>query len=641
MLALRWLTDRCLARRRVSKPSRRDCELVRGIRESASDVRQLSDRELRGQVDLLREALAVGRSADAAEILVSGFSLVNEAARRTIGITYYDVQLLAGLALARGAVAEMQTGEGKTFVAALPAVVRALTGRGVHVVTSNAYLAGRDFQLLAPAYECLGISVGLLRENAGHEEKRKAYGCEITYGTGYEFGFDYLRDQVALRQTETCRLGDKLLGQLRGRSADGSRTVQRGLPFAIIDEVDHVLIDDASSPLVLSGSATTTAEDSQAHLVARHMIASLTERSDYELDAASRAVRLTAAGSRRIHADPDAIPLEVLLRPWSEYVEQALRAQTSYLRDVHYVVQDGRVRIVDESTGRIFSDRNWRQGLHQAIEAKENVAINSEKQPLARITRQRFFRLYECLCGMTGTATGSHREFWAFYRLPTVVIPLRKPCRRKVLPTRYFADPESKWSAISDELERVHRSGRPVLVGTRTIAASESLARRLDSKRLPYRILNGKQDADEAAVIARAGQAGSITIATNMAGRGTDVKLSAEVADGGGLHVMATERNESRRIDRQLVGRSARQGDPGSVQFFLSADDILIETHAPWLGRGMKRTADRNGEIMIDLGRNVRGIQHHAEREGFSRRRQLFHYDKHRDGVIEKSAPEG
>jgi preprotein translocase subunit SecA len=625
---------------RRQAPTRHDRELVRAIRRAGEALKPESDRQLRNLTDQLRECVASGDPLSSPDVLVPAFALAGEAARRTLGITYYDVQLLGGLALARGSVAELQTGEGKTFVAALPALLHALDGRGVHVITSNAYLAQRDCELMTPLYETLGVSVGSLKERAQPHEKRAAYACDITYGPGYDFGFDYLRDHAALRRNEEARLGETLLERLRGERDAEQQRVQRGLACAIVDEVDHVLIEDASSPLIISEPTSKTAVDAEAHHVARSMIARLTEGEEYRCDAATGLVQLTEQGTETVHRDGDAVPWKVLLRPWSDYIEQALRVNLYFRRDVHYVVEEGEVRVVDESTGRIFADRSWRDGLHQAVEAKEGVDISSEKRPLARITRQRLFRLYDRLCGMTGTATDSAGEFSEFYGLRVVVIPLWKPSRRTVRPSRCFTDADGKWSAVVDEIRRIHHAGRPVLVGTRTIADSEALAERLRDRGVPHQVLNGKQDEDEAEIVARAGQAGAVTIATNMAGRGTDIKLGPGVAQRGGLHVIGTQRHSSRRIDRQLVGRSARQGDPGSAQFFLSADDELLAKYRPWLSRAMKRAGAASGEVPSDFDFAICKTQRSAEKAGLIQRRQLFHSDQQRDTVMAKMAGE-
>jgi len=614
--------------------------LIQSIRQAGTDLGPLSEQQLQDQTDDLRESVARGKSPVSSDLMVQAFALVNEAARRTIGISFYDVQMLGGLALARGSVAEMQTGEGKTFVAALPAFVHALAGRGVHVLTSNAYLAERDFRLLLPVYECLGLTAGVLEPNTPPQKKRSAYACDVTYGPGYDFGFDYLRDQVTLRRSEEARLGDTLLGRLRGNGPGPETPIQRELACAIVDEVDHVLIDDASSPLIISEPTAETAEDAEAHRVARSMIAELQRDRDYKFDAETGAVQLTEQGSKGIHTDTAPIPWKVLLRPWSEYVTQALRVELCFRRDVHYVVQEGQVRVVDESTGRVFAERSWRDGLHQAIEARDGLEITAEKRSIARITRQRLFRLYDQLCGMTGTAMESEKEFREFYGPRVTPIPLWKPSQRAIQPTRCFADADAKWNAVVEAVRQVHNTGRPVLVGTRTIAASEILAEQLRNRGVPHQVLNGKQDADEAAIVAEAGQAGAVTIATNMAGRGTDIKLEPGVAERGGLHVIATERHTSPRVDRQLIGRCARQGDPGTAQFFLSADDELIRTHRTWLARSIKRAADAKGEVHADFDLAVRKTQALAEKHGYRRRRSLFHGDQHRDTVMAKFAGE-
>lgn len=632
--------DRLLRRPHRGRITRAQRDFVQRIRQSCADLARLDDRQLRDAAAHLRESVGGGRSATSTDLLVPAFALVNEALRRTLRVSYHDVQLLGGLALSLGSVAEMQTGEGKTYVAALPAFVHALSGRGVHVLTSNDYLAKRDFHLLQPAYECLGVSVGLLQPNCSRQEKRAAYACDVTYGPGYEFGFDYLRDQVALRRNKEAKLGETLLARFRYGAADDASPVQRQLACAIVDEVDNVLIDDAGSPLIISDSTTKAAEDAEAHHVARSMIARLREGQDYRFDAASGLVQLTKRGSKAIHNDSAAVPWGVLLRPWSEYVTQALRVDRLFRRDVQYVVQDGGVRVVDESTGRVFAERSWRDGLHQAIEAKEGLEITAEKRPIARITRQRLFRLYERLCGMTGTAMESAGEFREIYGLRVSPIPLWKPSQRTMEPTRLFADVDAKWAAVVETVRRVHATGRPILVGTRTIAASEALAERLGRHGVPHQMLNGKQDADEAAVVARAGQPGEVTIATNMAGRGTDIKLGPGVAELGGLYVIATEHHAARRVDRQLVGRCARQGDPGTAQFFLSADDQLVRVHRPWLARAIRRAASAEGEVHADFDYAIGKTQVLAEKAGRRRRRQLFHSDQHRDSVMAKFAGE-
>lgn len=621
-----------------SEPTAHDRQLVRDVRGRADEMRTLTESQLAARTAELREELDGGCDTGADQIVIPGFALVNEAVRRALAMEFYDVQLLAGLCLTRGCVAQMQTGEGKTLVAALPAAIHGLTGRGAHVITSNSYLAGRDYEQLRPVYTLLGLSAGLLEERSAPDVKRAAYACDITYGNGCEFGFDYLRDQVTLRSGVKPRLGTGFRTTLAGGSLPERQTMQRGLPFAIVDEIDSVLIDDAGSPLIISEHSAMPAEDADAHLTAMHLGDGMVEGKDYVVKSMDGQVQLTSAGSKRIYADPDTIPVKVLLRPWSEYVEQALRARLLFREGVHYVVDDDTVRIVDGFTGRIYSERHWRDGLHQAIEAREGITITAEQRGLARITRQRFFRLYDQLCGMTGTAVDSAAEFREFYELPVAVIPLRKPGRRTLLPSRHFATQQAKWDAVVEEIVDVHRTGRPVLVGSRTIANSEVLAPMLEQRGIPFRVLNGKQDDEEASVIARAGHAGAITIATNMAGRGTDIKISREVAELGGLHVIGTERHESRRIDRQLVGRAARQGDPGSARFYAAADDELVARYRPWLAEALRKSAGESGEVTLDFSGNIERLQRHVERLKFGGRRQLFHFDRYRDTVMTKLA---
>ncbi len=609
-------------------------EIVARIKSAAAELNRCTDLELRDRTTSLRELLETSEHVVTTEILVAGFALVNEAARRTLGINYYDVQFLAGIALARGSIAEMQTGEGKTFVAALPAFVQALSGNGVHVITTNDYLAQRDSELLSPVFELLGLSVGLLKDRAQPADKRRAYACDITYGPGYEFGFDYLRDQLALRDTQRKPLGTALRGRLRGESEHTIETIQRGLNFAIIDEIDSVLIDDASSPLVLSDQPNGPAEDAEAHRVARRLLSQLESERHFEVNSYSGNITLTDDGNAFIHCESVDIPFSVLLRPWSQYVLKALSAEHIFYRGVQYVVDDDSIRIVDQSTGRIFSERTWQDGLHQAVQAKESVSITAESQPLARVTKQRFFRLYGQLSGMTGTARESTDEFREFYSLEVRTIPLRNPSQRTLLPTQFFSAASDKWRAIVEEVGRIHETGQPILIGTRTIANSELLAEELRDRGVPFQLLNGTQDEEEAEIIARAGQPGIITIATNMAGRGTDIKVPQESIERGGLHVIASELHESQRIDRQLTGRAARQGDPGSARFYVSLEDDLIRRYGSWLAKSSTRLGNDNGNIAVNMSKQLSKIQQHAESTNFLRRRLLFRRDAHRDSIM-------
>lgn len=609
-----------------------DGALVGQVRDIQRQLQNVSDRELKDRADDLRGEFELSQRCSN-EALTQAFALIGCAAQRTLGISFYDVQFQAGLSLVRGQVAEMQTGEGKTFAAAFPAIVFSLFGRGVHVATSNAYLAQRDCDLLRPLFEMLGATAGITLTQTPPDQKRVAYHCDITYGPGCDFGFDYLRDQVTLRQAPQSRLGEDFLAILRGQEQRAATTLQRGLNAVIVDEIDNVLLDDACSPLLISQSSERPAPDAAAHEAARHLCDALVSGQDFTFDRLTGGIRLTEAGLARIWADAESLPLRVVVRPWQSYVEQALRAKHHFRRDVNYIVRDGKVVIVDESTGRIFEERSWRDGLHQAVEAREGLAINAEKESLATVTRQRFYRIYEKLCGMTGTAIGSEAEFQQIYRLDVTRIPTHRPNRRQLLPPKYFATADAKWMAIAHEVKRLHDRGQPVLIGTRSIVSSEHLADLLKSRGIDLQLLNGKQDADEASIISAAGRTGSVTIATNMAGRGTDIKPDADALRVGGLHVIVTEHHDAQRIDRQLVGRAARQGDVGSAQFFVSADDDLLVRYGDWLRRVMQRSAPQTGtgELSNDFSVAVRKVQIEAERQRSLERRQLFLEDQQRE----------
>ena len=613
-----------------------DEDTVRLVREISIPLRSLGRDEIVGRVRELRSAVNNGANPTDLAILVPAFALAIEATRRAIGIELYDIQIMAGAVLTRPCIAEMQTGEGKTYAVICPAFVYALSGNGVHVMTVNEYLAERDFELLQPVFEYLGMTAGLLRSKDSTADKHAAYCCDVTYGPGYEFGFDYLRDQAALFQQTTPRLGDGFRNLLRGCEDNPIEKRQRGHAVGILDEADSVLIDEATTPLVLSGDAARPASNPQVYTQASSVAAVLTADSDYLLDDAKRSLHLTDDGKERLRQMSDHIPGQGLRRPWQMYVEQAVRAKLLFRRDVDYVVDDDKVQIVDQNTGRIFADRSWREGLQQAVEAEAGVTITEENEPVARITRQRFFNLYDRVCGMTGTARGSERELREVYNLDAVVIPPRRPCQRLALPTRFLADEEAKYSAIVQEIVPVHKSGRPILVGTSTIEESELIANRLIAAGIAFRLLNGKQDAEEADIVARAGERGAITISTNMAGRGTDIKITKQVADLGGLHVIATQPQESARIDRQLFGRAARQGDPGSCRLYASAEDKIIKQHAPSLARKMKRPD--NDEATSDLGEELQRLQKRIERTRYSQRRQMFNHDDWLEKALSKLA---
>ncbi len=622
-------------------PRRKDHDWVKAAREQADSHQQSSNECLVQLTRGLQQRVQSGADPASKQVLIEGFALVTESARRVLGISYYDVQLLAGLALSRGRIAEMQTGEGKTFVAALPAFIHALHGEGVHVLTVNDYLAQRDFEQMGPVFELLGMSAGFLKPSASPDDKRAAYACDITYGPGYEFGFDYLRDQAAMLNQRRPRLGERFSKRLRGEQESAVASIQRPFHFCVIDEIDSVLIDEATTPLLLSEGAPDRLPDNTAFLIAKETAESLTADRDYLMDAKGQRVSLTSEGIQTIAEAGELAAGHVLLRPWSLYVRQALHAERLLKRDVDYVVDEKEqtVLLVDKNTGRIFPDRCWRDGLHQAVQAKEGLPITPEQQPVGHITRQRFFQLYPGRCGMTGTAAGNESELQYFYRLPITVIPTRKRNRRLSLTTRYFADTTTKSAAIIDEVQRVHATGQPILVGTRTIEISEAFAEQLGEKQIPFCLLNGKQDDEEASIIARAGEVGAVTIATNMAGRGTDIKLGPGAERLGGLHVIGTERHESPRVDRQLVGRAARQGDPGSYQFFVAADDQLVAMYAPALVNRLKRS-DVDGEVTTDISGEIAKLQRKVEQLHFEQRKQMFAHDRWLDQVLSTLAEE-
>jgi preprotein translocase subunit SecA len=625
---------------RAADPTRRDAGLVAKIQQLAASYKDDAGSVITQRASELRKSVQQGADTTSPEVLLPGFALVTEAVRRVLGIWYYDVQLLAGLALSRRAIAEMKTGEGKTLVAALPAFTGALAGKGVHVMTVNAYLAERDFELLRPVYKLLDMSVGMLDPESSHDEQRAAYHCDITYGPGYEFGFDYLRDQAAQWARKKPRLGETYRRAAQGQMPPAIVPVQRGFALAIVDEVDSVLIDEATTPLLLAEAPAETAPNAQAFVIARRAAERLIPDHDFVIKPTDHSLHLTQLGLQEITADGQQAAPHGLQRPWHIYVEQALRARLLLERDVDYIVSDGKVLLVDQYTGRVFADRSLRDGLHQAVQAKEGVTITAEAQSVAHISRQRFFRLYDAICGMTGTATDAARELWEVYRLPVVTIPLRRPCCRRTLAVRYFADAASKYRAIVDEILRIHTTGQPILVGTRSIEGSEALAEQLAAHNIPFQLLNGKQDAEEASIVAQAGCVGTITIATNMAGRGTDIKLGPGAAERGGLHVIAAERHESARVDRQLIGRAARQGDPGSCQFFVAADDHLLARYAPSLAARICQLAGDDGEAHHDFSREVARAQRKAERAQLLRRRQLFAHDDWLEDVLSRLAKE-
>ncbi len=595
------------------------------IRREADRLRKTGSGHLADRAAVLRAHVADGCPATAATVRMPAFALVAEAFRRALGVRLYDQQLLAGLALVDGGVAQMQTGEGKTFAGALPATVHALAGRGVHVMTVNGYLATRDYEQLKPVYAMLGISVGLLRGSDAPALKRAAYRCDVTYGPGHEFGFDFLRDQSRLIARGKPRLGETFRNDLRGQPpADDS--IQRGQAVAIVDELDSVLIDEATTPLVLADQNATPTPDADIYRAARTVARQLRPGVDFVASGADGG-KLTSRGRTTVNALPPTVRRQALQRTWRAYVETALRAERLFRRGIEYVVRDHQIHLVDQHTGRIFADRNWQDGLQQAIQAKEGLPIVADPTTLARITRQRYFRRYDAVCGMTGTATNCRWELKRVYGLRVTEIPTHQACRRREEPMRAFADLASKRRAIADDVVARHQRGQPVLLGTASIAESQGMSTLLVLRRVPHLVLNGLQDQAEADIVSRAGRLGAVTIATNLAGRGTDIPLGPGAADAGGLHVVVCEPHESARVDRQLIGRTARQGAPGSCQRFLSADDATIVNFDPAWAEHIRRLSGPHGEVAADLLPRLLALQRRVERLRSRQRSRLSAHD--------------
>ncbi|MFB3787054.1 MAG: preprotein translocase subunit SecA [bacterium] len=576
-------------------------EAVNSLEEWAGG---LSDSELRQQTDLFRQRLQDGE--ELIDLLPEAFAVVREAAKRTIGMRHFDVQLVGGIVLFEGKIAEMATGEGKTLVATLAAYLRGLTGKGVHIVTVNDYLARRDREWMGPVYEFLGLTVGVIQTDMDPAERRVAYGSDITYGTNNEFGFDYLRDNMAIAK-EYC--------------------VQRKLYYAIVDEVDSILIDEARTPLIISGPA----EDStDKYYIVDRAVSQLKKDRDFTVEERDQVVMLTEEGIESVQRILSLNIYDEQNIDLVHHVQQALRAHHLFKRDDRYIVENGEVIIIDEFTGRKMPGRRYSDGLHQALEAKEGLKIQRENQTLATITFQNYFRLYEVLSGMTGTADTEAAEFMEIYKLDVVVIPTNRPLIRSNFSDVVFKTEKEKFKAIAEEIETLYKKGQPVLVGTVSIEKSEKLSNMLKRRGVPHSVLNAKFHEKEAEIVAQAGQRGAVTIATNMAGRGTDIKLGEGVVELGGLHVLGTERHESRRIDNQLRGRSGRQGDPGSSRFYLSLEDDLLRIFG---GEKIKALAERfgmgDGEVLEHrmVTKAIENAQKRVEAHHFDMRKHILKYD--------------
>jgi preprotein translocase subunit SecA len=539
-------------------------------------MKKLSDEEMKQLSRTLRRQAGEGVSLD--RLLPEAFALVREASLRSKRERHYDVQMLGGIALHKGCIAEMETGEGKTLAATTAAYLNALTGRGVHIVTVNDYLAERDAESNGPVYELLGLTTGVVLNKHSDTERYKAYRCDITYVTSKELGFDFLRDRLKVHSVPETNWGAFV-----GAMATRPQLVQRAHHFAIVDEADSILIDEARTPMIISAAATKAGNEAiERYMWGNAVAKELRNETDYKYDSVRRKVELTQEGCRRVRGfEQSPAVMKQAMEDIYKNLERAVVAHVGYLRDRDYVVVEekgeSKVVIVDEFTGRLMPGREWQDGIHRAVEAKEGLKITVETGESARVTVQAYFKKYEKLSGMTGTASSEATEFRKIYKTPVLYIPTNRPLRRRLQPDVVHAEASQKWVAVADEVARAHKTGQPILIGTRSIEKSEHLSTLLTDRGIPHAVLNAKEHEKEAAIVKKAGQHGMVTVATNMAGRGTDIKLGDGIAALGGLYVIGTERHTARRIDRQLIGRCARQGDPGLARFFISLEDEILE----------------------------------------------------------------
>ncbi len=595
----KWIESDRRELRRINK-------IADKVESYAKAMEELSDDQLKAKTDEFRQRYQKGESLDA--LLPEAFAVAREGAKRVLGLYPFHVQIMGGIVLHEGNIAEMKTGEGKTLTATMPVYLNAISGKGVHVITVNEYLSKRDATEMGQLYNWLGCSVGINNSEMSPDEKRQAYQADIMYSTNSEIGFDYLRDNMAVYKEDQ---------------------VQRGLNFAIVDEVDSILIDEARTPLIISGPGTGT---SKLYKQTDRFVKQLKNEVDYKIDLESKTVSLTDEGIKKAEKyfnlknlyDPENTAL-------THHLDQALRANYIMLLDKDYVVSDGEVLIVDSFTGRVMQGRRFSDGLHQAIEAKEGVKIQEENKTMANITYQNLFRMYSKLAGMTGTAKTEQEEFREIYNMETITIPTNRPVARKDEPDLLYPTLQSKFAAVVKRIKSLHAKGQPILVGTVAVETSEYLSHLLDQEHIPHVVLNAKNHAKEADIIKNAGQRGAVTIATNMAGRGTDIKLGPGVRELGGLAVIGTERHESRRIDNQLRGRSGRQGDPGLSQFYLSLEDDLMKRFG---GERIKAFLDRmkvQGEDAVIksrfLTRQVESAQKRVEGNNYDSRKNVLQYD--------------
>ena len=605
-------------------------KLVPRIGALEPELVKLNDEQLRKRSLSLRYRAKSGEPLS--RLLVEAYALVREAGRRTINMRHFDVQLLGGIAMFHKSIVEMQTGEGKTLAATLPMYLYALVGKGCHLATVNDYLARRDADWMAPIYRALGMTVGVVETQMSQDERRKSYQCDVTYGTAKEFGFDFLRDRLLLRRISEGQ-GDLLGGMLGHRSQSSEKPVQGAAFFALVDEADSILIDEARTPLIISALPTEEQKlEVETHKWSSAVADQFIDDDDYEFDHEKKTVELTKEGRQKARAlekppELDAVGMVDMYR----YIERSILVEREYKLDRQYVVREGEIVIVDEFTGRLAEGRKWREGLHQAVEAKQGVEVTVATGQAARVTIQDFFLRYEKLAGMTGTAIDSAAELRRIYRCHVLPIPTNRPAIRQRLRTQVFGTEQAKWNAVVEEICRLHAQGRPVLIGTRSIDKSEVLSRMLTERGIVHQVLNANHIAAEAEIVAQAGERGRVTVSTNMAGRGTDIKLGPGVLELGGLQVILTEMHDAARIDRQLSGRCGRQGDPGTYRQYLALDDDLILAGlGPKKSDRLKARGEKAIRSLDHLSYLFRRAQRRMEARHYRQRRALMYFEKER-----------
>jgi preprotein translocase subunit SecA len=618
-----------LARRRIARWS----SVLPKVAAYEEEFQQLNTYDLRKRSLSLR--YRVKSHEPIGQILPEAFALVRESGRRSLNMRHFDVQILGGIAMHERSIAEMQTGEGKTLTATLPLYLAALKGKGAHLATVNDYLARRDAEWMRPLYEGLGITIGIVETQMNQAERRKAYASDITYGTAKEFGFDFLRDRLLLRQIGEGQT-DFLGGMLGAGSAGSEKPVQRPPFFILVDEADSILIDEARTPLIISGLPSEAQLIAvEAYKWAASVASEFEEDEHYEYDHEKKTVELIPEGRRlvRVLPKPEAMHSIGMFSIY-EYIERAIKVEREFFRDRQYVVRNGEVVIVDEFTGRMAEGRKWRSGLHQAVEASEDdVEVSVEAGQAARVTVQDYFLLYPQLCGMTGTASSSAGELKKIYKLRVISIPTNRPAIRQRLRDRVFGTAAAKWQAICEEVCELHATGRPVLVGTRSIDKSEHLSTLLRASGIEHDVLNANHIAAEADIVANAGKRNRVTVSTNMAGRGTDIKLEDGVAALGGLHVIVTEMHDAARVDRQLAGRCGRQGDPGTFRVYLSLEDDLLLALGPEKAKHYEQLGETSSQSFDSLNGLFRQSQRITEKKHFRDRKVLMYQEKERKKI--------